>query len=330
LTSGWRTTKRATLLGCVGIGLTAGTSGAQDVNVTTTWRLTIDNDFMALRGGGPPPDFDYTHGTLLSVSLARAPAFLQQAMSTPACRSDAPRDRGCLTTGLAIGQEIFTPRRDSTAAVPGERPYAGTLYAAAILNDVSSRRTRSLRLDIGVTGRPSLAAEAQKALHVALGNQPQLGWATQFPARASVAVAISESHSRDFTLGKRSRVSLRALGGVLAGNLRTAIHVGALLEVEAARGKTLVPDIATRLHAPGWYGFLGVQQNAVVADALITGAASDRGATLRPFVAEWQAGFGFRGRRLALEYRDVVRSREYDAQPHSHAYGSLTMRLFFH
>jgi hypothetical protein len=38
-------------------------------------------------------------------------------------------------------------------------------------------------------------------------------------------------------------------------------------------------------------------------------------------------GFGYRRRSFALEYRHVIRGREYDAQSGAHAYGSMTIAL---
>lgn len=61
-------------------------------------RLGIDNDLFAIRGAGPPADYDYTHGTHLSFSW-----------------------RGGT---VALAQEIYTPRHNEAQPVAGDRPYA--------------------------------------------------------------------------------------------------------------------------------------------------------------------------------------------------------------
>ena len=44
-----------------------------------------------------------------------------------------------------------------------------------------------------------------------------------------------------------------------------------------------------------------------------------------PLVGQGEVGVEYRGRRLALEYRHVVRGREYTAEPAAHAYDSITL-----
>ena len=121
-------------------------------------RLSIENDLIAVRGVGAPPDYDYTHGTRVAAAWAGAPAWVRRATGRrPACRDAAARQLGCVATALEVGQEIYTPRRDAPRPVPGERPYAGWLYASAAVRTVSPGRVRAAGIEVGVTGAPSLA-----------------------------------------------------------------------------------------------------------------------------------------------------------------------------
>jgi hypothetical protein len=47
--------------------LTGAAAGAQQPDAGRSLRLTVENDLIAVRGAGAPPDYDYTHGTDLFV-----------------------------------------------------------------------------------------------------------------------------------------------------------------------------------------------------------------------------------------------------------------------
>ncbi|HEX5869628.1 MAG TPA: lipid A-modifier LpxR family protein [Longimicrobium sp.] len=119
--------------------------------------VTIDNDLLGLRGADdPPPDHEYTHG--LAVSW------------------DARRPGGAgRGARWEVGQRIYTPRRDASELVPGERPYAGWLYGAWERRTTSEGTRSRLRIEAGVTGRPSRAEPVQGAFHRIAGYQEQLG-----------------------------------------------------------------------------------------------------------------------------------------------------------
>ena len=47
----------------------------------------------------------------------------------------------------------------------------------------------------------------------------------------------------------------------------------------------------------------------------------------RRWVAQGEAAFGIRYRRTELEYRFVLRGREYETQEKPHPYGSIRVRI---
>jgi hypothetical protein len=142
------------LLACAG-------AAAQTPDAGRSFRLAIENDLIALRGAGAPPDYDYTHGTRIAAAWVGAPAWVRRlAGGKPPCHRPVARERGCVAAALEVGQEIYTPRRDSPLPIAGERPYAGWLYASAAARVISAGRLRTVRVMFGVTGKPSLAAES--------------------------------------------------------------------------------------------------------------------------------------------------------------------------
>ena len=100
-------------------------------------RLQVDNDFLALRGSGPPPDYDYTHGTRLGVAWpSMKGAFGWHPGGIRGCATRPGLDSSCFLTGIALTQEIYTPRHNTVEPVPGDRPYAAWSYAL-LLHSVS-------------------------------------------------------------------------------------------------------------------------------------------------------------------------------------------------
>lgn len=48
-----------------------------------------------------------------------------------------------------------------------------------------------------------------------------------------------------------------------------------------------------------------------------------------PFVGEWRSGIALVFQHVQLAYSHVVRTREFEKQPHKHVYGSLSLSVRF-
>jgi lipid A 3-O-deacylase len=306
-----------------------GVAGAQTIEVRAVRQLTIENDLLALRGAGAPPDFDYTHGTRLTVATARVPAWARPFLGRPrACDTDDSRRVGCVSAAMSLGQEIFTPRRDSVVPIAGERPYAGWLYASATAQAVTATRTRSIGVAIGVTGPPSGAEGVQRAMHRWLGNRTQLGWAHQVPGRAVLNLELDEQHATSFTVARHVLVIGTAGGGLTVGSLRRALRAEGTLEIGRSGARTLWrPGDGAAARPLGWYLRAGVRPHLVGHDGLLSDGAGGASPALLRFVGQGEGCVGYRGVRGALQYCHTWRGREYRAQPGAHAFGGLVVRL---
>jgi hypothetical protein len=272
--------------------------------------IAIDNDLLGLRGADdPPPDYEYTHG--LSVSWN-------------AERSDDGR-----AARWEVGQRIYTPRRDGAEPVPGERPYAGWLYGAWERMTTSPRTRARLRVEAGITGRPSLAEPVQNAFHRLAGYQPQLGWKHQLGFEPGVIV--SYGRERRFPVvggGGATRLDVLPSWIVRAGNVRTGAEAGVRARLGFGAGNAWTGAGAAR-GLSGWVE-AGARQEAVLRDLFIDGntfADRDPGLDRRTWVAQGEAALGIRYRRTELEYRFVLRGREYETQTEPHPYGSIRVRI---
>ncbi len=168
----------------------------------TGFSLRLDNDILALRGRGAPPDFDYTHGLHAALELG-------------------PRLR------VRAGQEIYTPRRDAPTPIPGERPYAAWLYAGA----ATAAGERSLSLDVGVVGPAALGEPVQNGAHRLLGSRRQEGWAHQLGNRPGFLLRYSDGR-----VLRRGAVRAGPRWSTSLGTVRVAAEVGASVGIGSGRG----------------------------------------------------------------------------------------------
>src|SRR3569833_2111358 len=117
------------------------------------------------------PDGEYTNGLRVSISRSSAPLWGRLVRSAAPCTGQESANQRCLTTELAIAQQMYTPeplrhrRVDSSGAhsvvsapIPGDRAFAGWLHADATANVISEKRLTSFASVAGVTGSASGAA----------------------------------------------------------------------------------------------------------------------------------------------------------------------------
>lgn len=263
------------------LGIVARSAAQEGVTVR------FDNDILALRGTGAPPDHDYTHGLHVSVGFG----------------AEGGR------RSLGLGQRIYTPRVDGAEPVAGERPYAAWLFASAGAERRTQRRRRAVAVEVGVTGPPALGEPVQNGFHRLMGSARQEGWAHQLAFEPGVLVRLDE----------RVQVRTGPLGvhsgwGVSLGNVRTGAHLTAGARLARADGS-------------GAYVSTAVQQEWVARDLFLDGNTFRGGSPVRkrPLVRHAEAGVGYARRGWSAEYRFTARSREYHGQPGGHAFGSLVV-----
>jgi hypothetical protein len=319
-----------TIAGITALLCTMKTADAQTVDATRSLHLAFENDLIAVRGAGAPPDYDYTHGTRIGAAWPGAPGWIRRISGwLPECRSADARRRGCVMTALELGQEIYTPRRDARVPLAGERPYAGWLYGSGTARLVSSGRVRSIRLMVGVTGPPALGAEVQNALHRALRNAPQLGWVHQLSFEPAMAVRYDERMHREPSFADRRLVRVGVDWGATIGNLRTGIHAGVDGRLGLRGPRSWIPAEPELEQSMSVYALAGHRQEIVLRDLFVDGNTfrpSVR-AVRRVAVGQYHVGFGVRRRGYGIDYRHVSRGEEYRAQNGRHAHGVLVVSV---
>ena len=292
----------------------------------TSIRLEVDNDVFVLHGSGPPPDYDYTHGTRIAITWPGAPTRLARASGAdPRCTT--LRARPCLLAGVALGQEIYTPRHNARTPIAGDRPHAAWLYGAAKLQRLSGTTLQALEIRAGVTGPAALGGEAQNEMHRLLHDPPAVGWQAQIPTRLAMNVDYDATRVVE---GRGAASPSRFLAGSLgatAGTLRRTLRAAATAYCgfgDADAWSTASPLVGR----PGRFHLAaGYEQSLVVHDTFIEGTGATRGASMIPWVGEAYGAAGVRIGGMDAEYRYVSRSREYRAAPTGHPYAALVFSL---
>ena len=304
-------------------------AAAQPSGAARSAMFVLDNDLIAVRGAGRPPDYDYTQGSTMALSWAGAPQRVRQfAGGLPGCATAGARRVACVASGLAIRQQIYTPRRDAATPVPGERPYAGWLSASAVAHRVAPGRIRSLEAEVGVSGPPSLAERVQDGVHRLLRNEAQLGWAHQLRTAPGLVVRYGDTRRTEWEVARSATVAATARLGAALGTVVTGLSAGSDVTLGLRAGDGALPWNPAEPEIerpPRLYVRAGYRQEIVLRDVFVEGRGSSGRAALRTLVGQFEGALGYRRHRVAFEYRHVVRGRAYDAQPVAHAYGSFAL-----
>lgn len=305
--------------------------------------LHIDNDMFV------QTDRYYTNGLRLSflsrdLEEMRLPEWAKRVQ-----RSVPLFDRAGYTNniGLAVGQNMYTPRDITIAALqPDDHPWAGWLYLGLSLHHKSLRDLHKLELQLGVVGPESLADRAQILTHKIRNRDRPEGWENQLRTEPGIRLSYA------YILRWREWGDPRAWNGDLIpdfglslGNIRTDASLGATLRAGWRVPKdfhSLRIDEAGYAIAQGeefssgWrdfsaFAFFGLRGNAVIRDIFLDGNTFRDGpsVTRRPWVGTLVAGIGVRWHRYRIAYAHVMRSLEFEQQDSGQEFGSITLTCFF-
>lgn len=111
---------RSAIALALAVGAAAVTPGHAQ-GVARSVRVTAENDYFDFwRRPDERPDDNYTQGASVAVDLAAPPLVNRRLL----CGT-----RALCASSLEVGQARYTPTEDFVQPLPGERPYAGWLYA---------------------------------------------------------------------------------------------------------------------------------------------------------------------------------------------------------
>lgn len=251
---------------------------------------------------------------------------------------------------LSVGQNIFTPQDTSRSdLVTDDRPYAGWLYLGVGFHSKTESRLDTLELQLGVVGPLSFAEQAQLLVHELRDLDKPNGWEHQLENEPGLNF-IYERNWRDAPFGAGHGPGfdvITHMGGAV-GNVYTYANLG--FEVRA--GWNLPDDFGTSTIRPGgdtndpvsrddprrdkktrfgFHVFAFTDGRVVARDIFLDGNtfADSHSVDKRRFVADIAVGAALIYGRFKLSWARVWRTREFEGQPSSHRFGSITLSYTF-
>jgi hypothetical protein len=296
-------------------------------------------------------DHDYTNGVLLGYTTA--------PQDTPEWAVRWARwlpffaQTGDVRTRYAIGQDIFTPHNLHLADPPlTDRPYAGFLYLAFGLADVSGNEDDpltnldQLQVNLGVIGPASLAEDAQKWIHGIINGVDPQGWSTQLRDEPGLVIQYERSVKFSFLTsyeGPGIGFDIVPHYGAAIGNVYDYINAGAMARVGFNLPKDYGPlRIDPSLPGSGFYEprgdsaigayiFAGVDGRAIARNLFLDGNSfqDSRSVDKRYFVGDLELGAAVTFRAFQLSFTHVFRSKEYDTQTAADQFGAVNLSVRF-
>lgn len=287
----------------------------------------------------------------------------------PGFWADADNPAHAQNVVVKFGQSMFTPRDSTrTDLIPDDRPYAGLLYVGMSWNrrkHESHNNTEVLdtrEITLGVIGPLALAQPAQDLIHDVIGAERFQGWDNQLRNEPAVQMALDRKFKTYQGAGAIqpgfSADYIRSLGLQL-GNIETSGTVG----IEGRIGWNIPNDFGTYPIRPGAENrppsaasihggdgkgttqsgrpragvhlFGTLETKLVLHDFSLDGNLfeSSHSVTRSPWVAQAAIGLSAQspiaGHGVKLAVMRVWRTREFEEQGSSHAYGSVTLSIEF-
>ncbi len=248
---------------------------ADPVDQQSIYTIQVENDAVSTQQG--TSDQYYTSGLRLGWTSG------QDAIDPIAAWGHAIWGGGTTRLSVDLSQSLFTPKQTQLDPPdPQDRPYAGELIVSAGAIHDSSWTRDVVSVSLGVIGPAALGREVQNGFHNIIGDTPNRGWHYQLPDQPAFQF-----------LGQRTwRLPIADLGIMDAdvlpsatasvGDIRDYVQLGGIIRF----GQGLDSDFGTARIEPGlngsdaysnvrpiaWYGFAGVDGQAVGYDVTLDGS----------------------------------------------------------
>lgn len=252
--------------------------------------------------------------------------------------------------GFAIGQNIYTPENiETTAYVPGDRPYAGWLYGevAAYIHSKGELLGHdidaldSLALNFGVVGPSAFGGDAQNLVHD-IRNIPRAnGWDHQLKDEPALNIMMERKwRPASWKIGPVEWDTIPFVGGSL-GNVFTLANGGVMFRL----GQNLEEDFGPPHIRPSfsgvgavdrqgfysWYFFAGAEGRYVARNIFLDGNSfrDSHSVDKKPFVGDFQVGVAGRLGMLTVAYTQIFRTKEFYGQDKPDRYGVISLGVDF-
>ncbi len=293
------------------------------------------------------PDGEYTNGLRVSLSRSMAPLWGRFVHSATPCTGHESTNQRCLTTELAIAQQMYTPEplshrgTDSSSniiihgPVPGDRPFAGWLHADATANIISENRLTSFALMAGITGAQSGAEAVQRGFHHWIGQPDPPGWRYQLGFRPAANLVYTDHLRAAFSAHDEHDVAdIIPTWSAQLGNARTSAYGNVVARVGYHLSHPWSPAARTRAGARdfGVWLYAGVRETLVAYDQLLDRSYEKNDLSYSvsriPWVNSYQFGLAMRRHSLTISFGGTHDGKEYRTEEvPNHSYGTLMVTV---
>lgn len=297
------------------------------------------------------PDGEYTNGLRVSFSRSTAPLWGRLVKSAAPCTGREARGQRCLTTELAIAQQMYTPEPlshrasqlgidapdDSIISAPlaRDRPFAGWLHADVTANIISEKRLTSFGIVAGITGAQAGAEAVQKGFHHLINQVDPPGWRYQLGFRPAVNLSYSD-HFRGALAAADGHdfADIVPSWSAQLGNARTSAYGDLTARLGYHVAHPWSPAARQRAGARdfGIWLYGGVRESLVMYDQLLDRSYTKNDSTFSvsriPWVNSYQFGIAARRHSLTIAFGGTHVGKEYRSEEvPNHSYGTITITV---
>ncbi|MBK7962805.1 MAG: lipid A deacylase LpxR family protein [Bdellovibrionales bacterium] len=304
--------------------------------------LYIENDTRNI--GGPGSDEAYSNGLKLSYIYAedRIPPWSRAAARSMAFLGPH-LDRAKLNYAFSVGPQIYTPNNTQEGAlIKDDRPYVGWLYLGFTVSLRQENVGHFLELDLGTLGPSALGSEVQNSTHNLIGAKKAQGWRNSLNDEPTLQLFYQKRTKTDIS----KQLDFIPSYGAALGNVQVSAQIGAQIRFgfnlpddfgpgrpSAGDGDPFVSpmqDILKKRNS--YYIFGGGRGNWIARNIFLDGNSfreSPR-VTKHPVTFSTEFGFGLQFTSLALVWRFVTRSPEFEEKKAFNSFASVSVIYFVH
>ena len=283
--------------------------------------LKSDNDSYLGQGS----DKYYTNGLFLNFRHALDQQKLPQGIEKK-------------TYEITLGQKMFNPY-SGYAPDPAtqDRPFAGYLYAEGAMNwFYSNESILKTSVQVGITGKNSLAEAGQELLHRVIGFYDLEGW--DYQIKNELALNLSAQYTRLLGRVADNAVEFSFEGYANLGTTFTGAGAGLLFRTgslnqlfnSAYTNAVIGNNAKTKaLVKREFFFYAKPQLNLVGYDATIQGSVFNNNSPVtfgqKPLVFAQQLGVDYSSQRFTFDFGVIFKTKEVKSVARAHQWGSISM-----
>jgi lipid A 3-O-deacylase len=309
----------------LGLAFTILSANAIAQNFKHEFGFKSDNDSYLAQGS----DRYYTNGLFIDFRFATPQDALKEGLEKKVYE-------------ISVGQRMYNPK-SGFAPDPAtqDRPFAGYLYAGGALSVFKTNESViKLGVEVGTTGKNSLAQAGQELLHRTTGFYKPAGWEYQIKNELSLNLNAQytkllyrpENNVTDFSFEGYANAGT-VFNGLGAGILFRAGNINQLFN-SAYTNSVIGNNPKTKaLVKREFFFYAKPQLNFVGYDATIQGSLFNNNSPVtfgvKPIVFAQQFGVDYSSQRFTFDFSVLFKTKEVKSSAKAHQYGSIAMYYRF-